>query len=100
LDYSRTPERQIVLAASRDQAGPFLREIHRRFLPHTTVLLVPDDETRHALARYAPEIEEMRPIHGAPAAYVCENFACQLPVTEPARLVAMLDTPPARSAGG
>jgi uncharacterized protein len=100
LEYSRTPPRQIVLAASRREAAPFLREIHRRFLPHTTVLLVDGDATRYALARYASEIEGMRPIEGAAAAYVCENFACRLPVTDPERLGELIETRPARTAGG
>jgi uncharacterized protein len=32
----------------------------------------------------------MKPVDGKPAAYVCENFTCQLPVTSAAELTALL----------
>jgi uncharacterized protein YyaL (SSP411 family) len=32
-------------------------------------------------------------VDGTAAAYVCRNFACQLPVTDPAALRAALSTP-------
>ena len=32
----------------------------------------------------------MSPIDGKPAAYVCENFTCKAPVTDPRELAALL----------
>ena len=67
--------RQIVLAG--DSASPqfalLAAAVHRRFLPNRALV--------HANAALLPKTAGMEPIDGAPAAYVCENFTCQLPVT-------------------
>src|SRR5262249_34791192 len=71
--------RQVVIAGEKPEAAPMLKAIRSRFLPFTCVLLVNSD-SREALGRYQAPIESMIPINGHAAAYVCENFACQLPV--------------------
>ncbi len=87
LEYSRSKPVQIVLAGSREAVEPFLAELRRRFLPSAVVLLADP-----ALARYAPEVAAMHAIGGPGTAYVCENFTCQLPTTDPAEFGQSLDT--------
>ncbi len=77
--YSLTPPKQIVLAGSADapETRAMLEAIRARFLPWHALLLVDGDEIRSL----NPALHEMKPAGGKTAAYVCENFTCQLPVT-------------------
>jgi uncharacterized protein YyaL (SSP411 family) len=59
-------------------------------LPNSTVLLVGDEASRHALAAWAPVIETMSPLDGKPTAYLCENYACRLPTNQVAELIEAL----------
>jgi uncharacterized protein YyaL (SSP411 family) len=87
LDYSLSKPRQVVLAGERDAAETraLVAEVHRHFLPNK-VLLLADSASREFLGERLPELREMQPVNGVAAAYVCENFTCQAPVTEAAEL--------------
>ena len=82
----------MVVAGDRQSADTqaLVAEVRRRFLPDT-LLLVVDETSRAALASWNPAAGRMHPIEGKAAAYVCENFACREPVTEPGRLGKLLD---------
>ncbi|HWR56272.1 MAG TPA: thioredoxin domain-containing protein [Negativicutes bacterium] len=89
--YGSSP-RQVVLAnqGNREEIAGFLQEIGRRFLPDAAILY--HDPTRQgAVEKYLPHIQAQGPVEGRAAAYVCENFACQKPVTDPAALAGLLE---------
>ncbi len=82
------PPRQVVVAAGadREQAETLWREVNRCFLPHTT-LFGPNAPRPRALAG-------MKPVNGRSAVYVCRNFACHAPTTDPDQLLEALGAPP------
>jgi uncharacterized protein YyaL (SSP411 family) len=69
-----------VLLAGEPKA--FVSAVHQRFLPNRVVARSSDA---------GREAQAMTEIDGLPTAYLCENFACRLPVTEVAKLESMLD---------
>jgi uncharacterized protein YyaL (SSP411 family) len=96
LDLYLGPVREVAIVG--DPSDPATRALAdevlvRRFLPnHVLAVAAPGDT---AAAERVPLLRE-RVADGGPTAYVCERFACRLPVTEPAALAAQLD--PSRGA--
>jgi uncharacterized protein YyaL (SSP411 family) len=81
LACEQTAPKQVVIAGS--PAGELLDVLRTRFLPvHSLLRAMPLSMVEH--------VREMREVEGRPAAYVCENFACRLPVTEAGELVRLL----------
>jgi uncharacterized protein YyaL (SSP411 family) len=89
IDFHLSPVREVALVApgnggaspSLDQLAKVVRSAHR---PHVVLAGGPEGSERPELLRERPAVE------GKPAAYVCEHFACQAPVTEPKELEAAL----------
>ena len=92
LDYSLSKPRQIVIAGKKDapETKALLKEVHRHFLPKTVLVLADGAEGQKYLGEKNDAIRAMSPIDGKPAAYVCENFTCKAPVTDPTALSELL----------
>ncbi len=84
LDYFDSPRREVVIAGPRDaaQTRAFLRSLHARFLPRSFTFLIDSEATRAKLTGLFPAAAAMREIDGQSTAYVCRNYACQLPTNE------------------
>jgi uncharacterized protein YyaL (SSP411 family) len=88
LDFSLSKPRQIVIAGKIDNDGTkaLLKEVHRHFLPNKIVILADGGEGQKFFGESNEAIRAMSPVDGKPAAYVCENFTCKAPVTDPKAL--------------
>ncbi len=64
-----------------------LSEVHRRFLPNSVVVGSAGDD---GLPNGLPLLEGRDRLNGAATAYVCENYACQLPTGDPGILAEQL----------
>jgi len=77
--------REVAIVGSGPDADALARTVRSAFRPHV-VLAGSADATDEV-----PLLAGRHPVDGRAAAYVCERFACQTPVTEPAALAALLD---------
>ncbi len=92
LDASLAKPRQIVIAGPRDSAATraLLREIQAHYLPNKLVLLADGGAGQKWLGDRLEFLKTVTPLQGEPAAYVCENFVCQLPTSDVAKLRELL----------
>ena len=83
LDFHLVPTREVALAGDDiSELATVLREKPR---PHLVLAGGPEGSEQ------PPLMAGRIPVEGRPAAYVCENFACQLPVTDPGELRRQLE---------
>ena len=87
LDFSLSKPRQIVIAGKPDapETKALLAEVHRHFLPNKILILADGGERQKYLGEKNEALRAMSMIDNKPAAYVCENFTCKAPVTDPKR---------------
>jgi hypothetical protein len=92
FDYSSSKPRQIVIAGKKNapETKALLKEVHGHFLPKTILLLADGGEGQKYLGEKNEAIRAMSPIDGKAAAYVCENFTCKAPVTDPEQFAKLL----------
>jgi len=83
FDWLSSTPKEIILVGSKDsnETKSLLKEIHSRFLPLKMLFLV-DESNRKKLEQYLPFIKEMQMHDGKTTAYICQNFACQLPTSD------------------
>ena len=92
-DFLLEKPKQIVLAGKPDAVATqkMLAEVYARYIPNKIVLAADGGEGQKFLAERIAFLKGIAPIDGRATAYVCENYACQLPTSEPNRLAMQLD---------
>jgi hypothetical protein len=83
LDLHLATPREVAIVG----AGPLTGALRTRFRPHLVLAGTEADSTEGTAVAL---LRDRGLVDGRQAAYVCERFACKLPVTEPAALEALL----------
>ncbi|MDB6171333.1 MAG: hypothetical protein JWL59_644 [Chthoniobacteraceae bacterium] len=92
LEASKAKPRQIIIAGARDAADTraLLKEVHSRFLSGKLLLLADGGENQKWLGERLEFLRTVAPIEGKAAAYICEDFVCQLPTSDPLKVRELL----------
>ena len=90
LDFSLGPSFEIVLSGA--DVSAMRRAVFAKFVPNKVVVHRP--VVASAITRIAPYTEEQRAIGKKATAYVCTNYACKLPTTDPAKIWSAEAAPP------
>jgi len=85
LDWRLSTPMEIIIAGKPDAEDTklLLKEVHAHFVPNKILLLADGGKRQKKLAQYLPFIERMTTLRGKATAYVCENYSCQLPTSDP-----------------
>jgi uncharacterized protein len=81
-DFYLAPVKEVAIVGPSPGAGELLRVVRGAFRPHLVLAAGEADGV--------PLLEGRGPVDGHAAAYVCERFVCQSPVTSPDALAAAL----------
>jgi uncharacterized protein YyaL (SSP411 family) len=91
LDFLLEPPVEVALVGDLgdEAAHRFLRQIHGGFLT-ARVLAASGSPVAEDLAARVPLLRGREAVDGHVTAYVCRNFACQAPLTDPAQIASAL----------
>jgi len=91
LDFHLGPRVELALVAPRaiEDVAPLAREAFGRYLPNLVAAgaVAGQRQTTQGI----PLLADRGAVEGKPTAYVCRNYACELPVTDTAALARQLD---------
>ena len=93
LDFYLSTPKEIAIVGELDDPATksLLRTVHGGCLPNKVLAGASPEAAVTSGAASTPLLEGRGLVDGKPAAYVCQNYVCQLPVTDPESLARQLE---------
>ncbi len=93
LDFRLAQTKQVLIAGdpTSQDTRELLRQVNTRFLPNKILLLADGGAGQQQLARWLPFVAGAHRIKDRATAYVCENYICKLPTTDPQMMARLLE---------
>ena len=97
-DFALGPSFEVVISGQpgSPDTEAMLRALRQRFLPHKVVVFRPGDTPTPPIAAIAPFTQTQKPLQGKATAYVCQNYICNKPTTDPQAMLSALGVSKAR----
>ena len=91
LDFYLHQPKEVAIVGSLEsrETKALLEVVHNLYLPNKVVVGMEEDDPMGS--NPLPLLRFRTKVQGAPTAYVCENYVCQLPVTDPEDLAQQLE---------
>jgi uncharacterized protein YyaL (SSP411 family) len=92
VSFAVGPSQEVVVVGEpeTDDTGAMLDAVGRVFVPNAVVLFIPSDEGAAEVIELAPYATGFESYDGKATAYVCSNYACERPTTEPGKMLKLL----------
>jgi uncharacterized protein YyaL (SSP411 family) len=89
IDLALAPSQEVVIVGRKNAADTeeMLQALRKNYLPNAVVLFKPAEEQKPQINNYAAFTEFMYAIDNRATAYVCTNFKCNFPTTDPAKML-------------
>jgi uncharacterized protein YyaL (SSP411 family) len=93
LEFGMGPSHEIVITgrAGATDTNRLLKELRRPFLPNKVVLFRPSSGDSSEIADIAPYTRDQKTLDGNATAYVCANFSCEIPTSDPNKMMELLN---------
>ncbi len=79
--------KEIVIVEGENGIEEFIHPLANYYTPNSTVLVIPSGKEKEVITELAPFTKEHTAVNGLTTVYVCKNFVCNLPTTEPEEMI-------------
>lgn len=92
-EFAIGPSREVVIAGrpGASDTEEMLRQLRTLYLPNKVVVLRPADESAAQIEAIAEYTKHQHRLDSKATAYVCLNYNCELPTTDPKKMVELLE---------
>jgi len=91
-DFAEGPSFEVIIVGNpgAEDTRALFKALNSRFLPNKVVLFKPAEESDSDIIKIAPFTENCSTLEGKATVYVCRNHACDLPTTNPLKMLEIL----------
>ncbi len=95
LDFALGPPTEVVIAGGRhdEDTKAMVRALRKEFIPNKVVIFRPAQEESPEILRIAEYARYLTGEEGRATAYVCSDYSCKQPTTDPKKLMNLLMVP-------